>query len=183
MRVIKVGGSLEQTGALKSCLQRVVRQNQKKIVIVPGGGGFADQVRRAQQRWGFDDACAHHMAILAMQQMALLFQALTPPLQTASSIAEIRLVLASHANVVWSPDITDLNSAGIEANWDVTSDSLAAWLASELGAEELILIKSTFIPANTSVNELADKGIVDKAFVQFIENAFYKTTIIDQALV
>ena len=72
MIVIKLGGSLSQAETLVSCLDRLEQQyKDKPVVIVPGGGAFADQVRLAQGRWQFDDITAHRMAILAMQQMAL----------------------------------------------------------------------------------------------------------------
>ena len=180
VRVVKIGGSLEQAGGLRTCLNRVVDPKQDGLVIVPGGGIFADQVRLAQQRWGFDDVSAHQMAILAMQQMALLFKALKQQLHLANSVAEIRQELESGHSVVWSPGIDGLNAAGIEASWDITSDSLAAWLATELGAKELVLIKAAAVAASGSIQELADQGIVDRAFVRFTENSFYHITIINQ---
>ncbi|MGR9114578.1 MAG: amino acid kinase family protein [Gammaproteobacteria bacterium] len=179
MKVVKIGGSLEQAGSLKNCLASVVSQNQGRIVIVPGGGSFADQVRQAQRRWSFDDSYAHRMAILAMQQMALLFNALNQQLQLSGSVADIKHGLESGHCAVWSPDIKELDSAGIEACWDITSDSLAAWLATELRASELILIKSSVIPNHAGIKELADAGIVDQAFIRFTQYSEYKITIID----
>ena len=71
MIVVKLGGSLSQSDALVKCLNSVEQNYQgRAVVIVPGGGAFADQVRLTQQRWQFDDKTAHRMAILAMQQMA-----------------------------------------------------------------------------------------------------------------
>ncbi len=37
-----------------------------KVVIVSGGGPFADQVRDAQKRWKFNDQQAHQIALHAM---------------------------------------------------------------------------------------------------------------------
>ena len=71
MIVIKLGGSLAYSKTLIDCLNKIQQRYQgRAVIIVPGGGAFADQVRRAQQHWQFDDITAHHMAILAMQQMA-----------------------------------------------------------------------------------------------------------------
>ncbi|HEY8219198.1 MAG TPA: uridylate kinase, partial [Methylobacter sp.] len=79
LTVIKLGGSLSRTDALVNCLDAVEQNYQgRAVVIVPGGGAFADQVRLAQQHWQFDDNTAHHMALLAMQQMALMFKGLKP---------------------------------------------------------------------------------------------------------
>ena len=84
MIVIKLGGSLEQAKTLADGLTRIAQHysqqhsQQQAVVIVPGGGVFADTVRAAQHQWQFNDRIAHEMAILAMQQMALLFQSLQP---------------------------------------------------------------------------------------------------------
>ena len=77
MIVVKLGGSLSQSDALIKCLNSIEqRYAGSAVVIVPGGGAFADQVRMAQQHWQFNDETAHRMAILAMQQMALLMNGL-----------------------------------------------------------------------------------------------------------
>ena len=120
------------------------------------------------------------MAILAMQQMALLFKGLKGNFAVAASIGEIKKQLTRQKIVIWSPDGVELNHAGVAANWDITSDSLAAWLAKALSADELILVKSAVIDARLSITELAEQGIVDKAFCSFIEQAAYKITIINK---
>ncbi len=152
MIVIKLGGSLSRTDALVNCLNAVEKNYQgRALVIVPGGGAFADQVRLAQQHWQFDDTTAHHMALLAMQQMALMFKGLKPDFVIAHTVAAIQDQLGRQKTVIWSPDITELDNAGIEASWDITSDSLAAWLAKTLSATELILIKSAAIDAGLTL--------------------------------
>jgi aspartokinase-like uncharacterized kinase len=180
MIIIKLGGSLSRSDALVNCLNTVELNYQgRAVVIVPGGGAFADQVRLAQQHWQFDDTTAHHMALLAMQQMALLFKGLKPDFAIASTVAEIQNQLNRQKTVIWSPDITELDNAGIEASWDITSDSLAAWLAKTLSATELILIKSAAIDASLSLHQLADQHIVDKAFCDFVAQAVFKVRIVN----
>ena len=57
----------------------------------------------------------------------------------------------------------------IPQGWEVTSDSLAAWLAGTLDADRLILVKAAAMPdAPVSANELHRRGIVDEAFASFI---------------
>ncbi|MGR9053779.1 MAG: amino acid kinase family protein [Gammaproteobacteria bacterium] len=180
MKVVKIGGSLERSGALYDCLTRAVDGCDNGLVVVPGGGGFADQVRTAQARWHFDDATAHAMAILAMQQMAFLFNALKPELKLADTCVAIRRTTETGRPALWSPALSELAAANIEAGWHVTSDSLAAWLAAELGADELILIKSAPIPANIGISALCEQGIVDAAFARFVSRANYKVTIINK---
>lgn len=178
MIVIKLGGSLAESGALVSCLNTIERTYTAGSVIVPGGGAFADQVRLAQQHWQFDDGTAHAMALLAMRQMALLFNGLKPDFSIVHSIAGIQ-ELAFQKIVIWSPDIAELDKAGIEAGWDITSDSLAAWLARMLSADELILVKSAVIDPRLSIAEFAEQGIVDKAFCDFLALAPFTVKIIN----
>lgn len=181
MIVIKLGGSLSKSGALSDCLNRAENKYRgRAAVIVPGGGAFADQVRLAQERWRFDDSTAHRMALLAMQQMAQMFKGLKPQFSIAGSIHAIRNRTGSQGTLIWSPDMFELERSGIKAGWDVTSDSLAAWLANTLSARELILVKSVTIDKGHSLAELARQNIIDKAFCEFVAQSAYKITIINK---
>jgi 5-(aminomethyl)-3-furanmethanol phosphate kinase len=180
MIVIKLGGSLAVSGKLKACLDKVEQAYRgRPMVIVPGGGVFADQVRQAQRQWQFDDRTAHQMAILAMQQMALVFKALKPNFNLVTAIAEINNKTNRQPAIVWSPDVKELDSAGIPSTWNVTSDSLSAWLAKTLGADELILVKSVTIDADFDVMKLVQQQVVDVSFPEFIKQSSFKLKIIN----
>ncbi|MGR8930171.1 MAG: amino acid kinase family protein [Gammaproteobacteria bacterium] len=175
--VIKLGGSLLTGEDLPACLEKAERF-PGRVLIVPGGGAFADQVRAAQRVWAFDDRTAHRMAILAMQQMALLFHSLRPDFAVCTHVP-------SHDGLdkvaIWSPDPNELDKGGVEASWNITSDSLAAWLARQAKAAELVLVKSCPLRDTISFEELQAQGIVDAGFLQFTSNADYKITVIDKA--
>jgi len=178
--VIKLGGSLSRSDMLINCLNAVERNYRgRATVIVPGGGAFADQVRLAQQHWQFDDNTAHNMALLSMQQMALMLKGLKPDFAIAHTVAAIQELLDRKQVVIWSPDIIELDNAGIAASWDITSDSLAAWLAKTLSATELVLIKSAVIDAGLSLDQLAERDIVDKAFCSFAVQAGFKVRVMN----
>jgi aspartokinase-like uncharacterized kinase len=180
MIVIKLGGSLSRSDFLVNCLNIVEKNYQgRAVVIVPGGGAFADQVRLAQQQWQFDDQTAHHMAILAMQQMALMINGLKPDFAIANTLAEIQGLSGAEKIVIWSPNIMELDNAGIAPSWDITSDSLSAWLADKLSATELILVKSAVIDTRLSLQQLAELDIVDKAFCSFVALAAFKIQVIN----
>lgn len=161
MKIIKLGGSLLSSGGLSACLTTIIERYDKQIVIVAGGGSFADQVRQAQQDFQFNDYCAHAMALLAMQQTAWLIKGLEPRFVLADSIDSIKQLAANHI-VLWLPNLSELNKANVPATWAITSDSLAAWLAKMLNADELLLIKSIDSPLN--LVQLQEQGIVDQAF-------------------
>lgn len=180
MIIIKIGGSLSRSDALADCLNVLEKNYQgRAVVIVPGGGAFADQVRLAQQHWQFDNYTAHRMALLAMQQTALMLKGLKADFVIVHNVAAIHYQLDRHKTVIWSPDILELDNAGIAASWDISSDSLAAWLARTLAASELILIKSAVIDASLSLHQLAEQQIVDKAFCGFVAEAAFTTQVIN----
>ncbi|GAB6141333.1 hypothetical protein JCM14076_20620 [Methylosoma difficile] len=182
MLVVKLGGSLVNAKRLRDCLERLQEKYQgRAVVLVPGGGAFAEQVRLAQQQWQFDDRTAHAMALLAMQQMALLIHGLKPCWAIAKSAQEIRQLVSPTQWLVWSPDIAELDQAGIAASWDITSDSLAAWLAGALSAQELLLIKAAPVDASLSAGQLAALGLVDAAFCGFVRQAAYRINVMAEA--
>lgn len=170
--VVKLGGSVAKSGELRGWLT-ALESCTGRVIVVPGGGIFADQVRDAQTRFGFDDATAHRMAILAMEQYGSMLCALSAQLVGARSVAEISGVLARGAIAVWLPAAMTRNAPAIPASWDVTSDSLAAWLAGRLDAERLVLVKSVD-PQRlaASLRGLADARIVDRAFSDFAIGQF-----------
>lgn len=175
--VIKLGGSLLETAALPACLAAIANR-AGPVVIVPGGGPFAEQVRIAQSQWRFDDIAAHRMAILAMQQMALLLHSLKPEFPIVTDSERIRSASPLKPVLIWSPQVEQLDQAGIAASWDITSDSLAAWLAGYIGADELIIVKSAPIPEQASLLGLQQQGILDAAFLRFTAQAHYKINVI-----
>lgn len=165
MWVVKLGGSLLGSAELPRWLGLLADQGDGRIVIVPGGGVFADAVRDAQAKSGVDQAVAHRLAVLAMDQYGLLLAGMCPRLSTAASELELAGRSWQHRAIVWLPSRMVLAEDGIPCSWDVTSDSLAAWLAGRLGASRLVLVKS--VPPQ----ELAGMGmarlreeVVDREF-------------------
>lgn len=166
--IVKLGGSLAEAGTLRTWLAALTEIGGGRAVIVPGGGAFADAVRTEQRRLGFSDHAAHRMAILAMEQYALLLLDLAPALAPCVSPAAIRLALAAGRVALWLPSrMVDADPA-IAASWDVTSDSLAAWLARRIGAAHLVLVKSAVVPPPpVTAADLAARGIVDPVFPDY----------------
>jgi aspartokinase-like uncharacterized kinase len=161
--VIKLGGSLALAAVLKDWLG-VIAAARVPVVVVAGGGPFADVVRQAQAAMGFDDRAAHRMAILAMAQFAEAIASLDDRLVLADSEGAIAAALERRQPVLWNPIPLALDPA-IPHGWDVTSDSLAAWLGQRLGAAHLIVVKQVGRQEPPlSRHLLAERGIVDRAF-------------------
>lgn len=148
-----------------------------RVIIVTGGGVFADLVRTQQPIWQFDDTAAHRMAILAMQQTALLCHSLQPALGLSRSISGFA---DSGEKSLWLPDWQELDAGGISASWDVTSDSLAAWLAGQLNADRLLLIKAGQLAPSVSLEQLQQQGLLDAAFLRMALPQHYAISVINQ---
>jgi aspartokinase-like uncharacterized kinase len=118
-------------------------------------------VRLAQRRWHFDDGAAHRMALLAMEQYGLMLAALHPALRPARSAREIRAARRAGQVPVWLPSAMALGRPEVAESWDVTSDSLAAWLAARIGLPRLVLVKSASLPEHAPAAALVASGIVD----------------------
>lgn len=161
--VVKVGGSLIESGRLADTLALLARA-RRGLVLVPGGGPFADAVRAAQAEQGLDDATAHRMAILAMHQSALMMAGLCGRLVAVETLAEMRRTVASGRIPVWLPLALSARDRSIPADWSITSDGLAARLAERLGVREVALLKSCLVVPGRSAEELAAAGIVDPLF-------------------
>jgi len=158
--VVKLGGSLAFAPALTEWLAALAA-GSGRVVLVPGGGPFADQVRDAQRRRPFDDATAHRMALLAMEQYGLMLCGLHPALRPAASRASIARLCRQGLVPVWLPSAMALGRPEIAESWDVTSDSLAAWLAGTLGLRHLVLVKSAPPPEPATVERLVTAGYID----------------------
>jgi dihydroneopterin aldolase len=166
--VVKLGGSFALSPDLAAWLD-MIAGGAGHVVLVPGGGPFADAVRDAQPAIGFDDAAAHHMALLAMEQYGRALVSRDPRLAPAGSASAMRRILADRRVPVWFPTRMALCAADIPASWDVTSDSLAAWLAHRIGAQRLLLIKQVAPTAGpTDLQDLMKRGILDRAFASFL---------------
>ena len=165
MWVVKLGGSLDCAGTLKSWVDALAVSNVP-VIICPGGGCFADGVRAAQGRWGFDDRTAHRMAILAMEQTAHLLCGLCPDLIPLRHSREIDAAHGGQAPSVWFPATELLDDADIPCRWDITSDSLAAVLAPRIGARGLALVKSAPLPTG-SLSAGRDGDLLDAAFAYY----------------
>jgi len=162
--VVKLGGSTAGHNEMNVWIAALA-SSSLPLVIVPGGGPFADLVRSAQKGMGFSDTAAHAMAILAMDQFGHVILDSHERFLGARSVGEIGEALAGGKIPVWLPSTLALSAPDIPASWDITSDSLAAWLAGKLDAEALLLVKQSSVFSNRDdVDTLAARGIVDAGF-------------------
>ncbi|MEX2523476.1 MAG: hypothetical protein WD750_00830 [Gammaproteobacteria bacterium] len=169
MWVIKLGGSLQDSECLQPWLDAIAEHGRGRAVVVPGGGRFADAIREAQRRFGFDDSEAHRGAVRAMEKFAALLCDCQPQLIPVRDSEAIRGVLKDGGVPVWLPAAMVLDNPDIPESWDVTSDSIALWLAQQLQAQGLLLVKSVVVDEMKPLDELAAAGVIDAFFPELFQ--------------
>ena len=169
--VVKIGIALATEAPPLPWLEAIAG-SPASVVIVPGGGPFADQVRELQGQWELTEALAHRLGIAAMEQLGQVLASLHSALQTAETRSGLSQVLRDGRVPVWLPSRMTRDAPDIPESWDVSSDSLALWLANAIGARAAVLVKAKEPPRRaTTAVKLARGGLVDEAFPIFLEGA------------
>jgi aspartokinase-like uncharacterized kinase len=189
LTVVKVGGGLGRGAgddALRALCTTLGELGERHpLIVVPGGADFADTVRDADRRFGLRATTSHRMAVLGMEQFGWLLSELIPG---AERRADLALAGAGRTTVLLP---AGLPLDALPASWQVTSDSIAAWVAGQAGAGRLVLVKEVdglFAEwpargeplARLSVAELAAlRGAgVDAYLATVLENATFETWVI-----
>ena len=168
--LIKVGGSLGRGDALPALMQRIgLLAGRKRLMVVPGGGVFADLVRRQMTRMHLDEETAHHMALCAMDQFGLLLSSQTRRATVVNNLQAAELVAEAGRVPVLLASSLIRGQTGLERSFRLTSDAIAAHLAGRVRAAHLVLLKSVRRPARrirdrAEAEILAGKGMVDPLF-------------------
>lgn len=137
--VVKIGGGLLRADGLeglrRACAEATELAAGRPVLVVPGGGPFADAVRAVDAQVGLADDVAHALALQAMDQLGELLRPLLP----ACALVTGLVATPGLALVRAAPAFADRPE--IPRSWAVTSDSLAVLAAAAIGAEEAILLK------------------------------------------
>ena len=160
-RVIKVGGSLLQDANLAARFadwsNRQVKADQ--TIVVVGGGGIVDEIRRFDDRFALSDVASHWLAIRAMSVTAQLFSEIVNGFEMIFTLPEPDVV----GHFVLDPHDVLRQASGLPIGWNVTSDSIAGHFANRLGSDELVLLKSSR-KEFSSLQAAAEAGYVDEYF-------------------
>lgn len=139
--VLKVGGSLaEDPNSLTNlCQELTLLAKNHSIFIVPGGGKFADAIRKFEETYSLSNMVAHKMAILAMDQYGLFLSDITPDSNVSYLLEEISNIMNGKLPI-FLPSQLMLREDSLEKSWDVTSDTIAAYIAGKVNAQKLVLV-------------------------------------------
>lgn len=108
---------------------------RRPVLVVPGGGPFADAVRAVDAQVGLADDVAHVLALRAMDQLGVLLRGLLP------GASLVRGLVAPRALGVLLVASAFEDRSEVPQSWAVTSDSLAVLAAGAIGADEAVLLK------------------------------------------
>jgi aspartokinase-like uncharacterized kinase len=185
LTVVKVGGGLGDGALPGLCTALGELGERHPLLVVPGGAGFADAVRDADRRFRLRAETSHRMAILGMEQFGWLLSDLIPGAVRCSDLAQVR----AGRTTVLLPAALPLDR--LPASWEVSSDSIAAWVADQVGAARLVLVKEVdglfadWPPrgeplARLTVAELAALGAggVDEHLPAVLAGAHFETWVI-----
>jgi len=174
MFVIKFGGSLSKNPKAIRKIFEILEEISlnHKFIILPGGGEFADLVLKYYESHNLNLKISHNACILAMDIVGMLL----------SNFTNIKTSYELNANTIFLPSRL-LSDSGMEISNEITSDSIAVYIASKVNAETIILLKSVdgiFVDKDL-YNEISAKelekiksNVIDFAFLKFIQR--YKKT-------
>ena len=137
--VVKIGGGLLRArgldGVRRACAEATAIATRRPVLMVPGGGPFADAVRTVDASVALPDGVAHALALRAMDQLGVLLAWLAPGAEALHELVAPRGLAILRAATAFAdrPEVPE--------SWAVTSDSLAVLAAAGIGAPEAILLK------------------------------------------
>jgi len=143
--IFKIGGKiLENSNNIKSTFSQLIQLYEKKIlqkiIIIPGGGSFANFVRRVDKDLEIGDDLAHWMAIYSMNYNGTILNGKYPDLENIEKLKTFQN--AKQIFCIFLPYSFLREDDTLPHNWDVTSDSIALYVANKLKLSQCFLIKN-----------------------------------------
>ena len=179
--VIKIGGSLalfpEKLKIL--CTKLSALSKKQNIILIPGGGEFADTVRVLYKRFSLSDSISHQMAILAMDQYGLLLSDLIKNSKATNQLGQVQNIFDLHQLPVFLPSNFMQKNDPLENSWNVTSDSIAVYIANQLSIKKILLVTDVDgiftrdpkkYPASQLINEISAKQLDEMNDTTSVDN-------------
>jgi aspartokinase-like uncharacterized kinase len=193
--VLKIGGSLSRGDGLDALCREIRRLGESyRLLVVPGGGAFADEVRRAYERFRLSETAAHCMALCAMDQYGYMLSHLISGSLLTSDLTAAGKAAESGRVSILLPSAPVLQYSHLPHSWQVTSDTISAWVAHNSESGRLVLLKdvdglmqaaptkesSAKLITECAVHQLAKhRGGVDGYLSAFLETARLETWVIN----
>ena len=134
-QVVKIGGSLFPDYAIE--LAKKLKNTDSLIIL--GGGEFANLIRKYDSTQSFSAEVTHYTAIDCMDIIAKLVDDKVDSAKLAFSIDEIDEISNEGFTPIFVVSDFLKRDDPFECSWDVTSDSIAAYVAHLLNANLFIV--------------------------------------------
>ena len=121
------------------CLEIERLSARHKLLIIPGGGSFADHIRSIDSSIQLSPSASHKMALLAMDQYGLFLSEFLTGAEIIQKINQVKR--ERYAILLPSQMLFKVSEKILPHSWDVTSDSIACYIAAKAKANKLILAK------------------------------------------
>lgn len=166
--LVKLGGSLLTMPGLRRRLLSNLRTLARYPIVVVGGGGLADVVRKWDQIHQLSSFDSDELARRTLSITADLTRRLLPGSGLVTRFHDaVELLHAGGVPIVDLPAaLASSDIHNLPQGWEVTSDSISAAIARSWGLRELILVKSIACPSGDSCENAAAAGLVDDFFPQ-----------------
>uniref|UniRef100_A0A7J2TLQ3 Uridylate kinase n=1 Tax=Archaeoglobus fulgidus TaxID=2234 RepID=A0A7J2TLQ3_ARCFL len=165
--IFKIGGSV--AGNLKEIFEAL--ENLEDAKVIPGGWIFADIV----EKLGLNDELSHWMAVLSMNLYGyyMLSYAKGFKISEPESFEDIK----RKGKIIILPYRIMKKFDELPHSWDVTSDSIAIWIAGKIGEKRVVkvtaaggVIKEGRIVEFARAEEAVKAGIIDRFAPMLLKN-------------
>ena len=134
-QVVKIGGSLFPEHAIN--LAEKLKNTNSLIIL--GGGEFANLIRKYDSFQNFSDEANHWTAIDCMDIISKLVNDKVESARLAYDLNEVNEIAEEGSTPIFAVSEFLKKEDPFECSWDVTSDSIAAYVAHLLNANLLIV--------------------------------------------
>ena len=171
LRVVKLGGSLLSRANLAAELRAWSRRQTpaRADLYVVGGGLLLDAVRQLDAVHGFDEQAMHWRCVRMLRFSFELLGELVPEWAAIETQAEFETRrthgdFAGAMRVAVDSFFTPHCDGSLAPSWSTTTDSIAAFLAHRVAADELVVLKSCAVDAEQSLADQVRAGLLDPQF-------------------
>ncbi|MEM3736901.1 MAG: hypothetical protein QXJ75_02250 [Candidatus Bathyarchaeia archaeon] len=181
--VLKFGGSLgEETNVLLKLAEKLSDLSTRhRLLVIPGGGRFADAARWYSERLHLSDATSHRIAVVAMDQYGLLLSEKIRNSRMVLTLKEAVHVADSGKLPILLPSRLMRRVTSLPPSWDVTSDSIAAYIARTIKTERLVLITDVDGVFTVEPKLHRDARLLERVTLDLLSN-FRPRTCVDSYL-
>jgi len=167
MWIVKIGGSWLKNPKLPSLINFLQRFANQKIVLVVGGGIFAETVRNVYKSNKMTEETGHILAMKATEIFAYYLRSINQDISISNKITNF---IEKKLNL-WIPTERLSSEKKFKKNWESTSDSIATWLYSNTKSKGVVFIKSLSFAKEEKLKlkDLQKKKILDLNIENYIK--------------